>query len=59
MLRDPTLRRLINGRALISEERQQNRALSEFAKLAGACGTLRTHDALSFVPTARHETRWL
>jgi hypothetical protein len=27
----------------------------EFAKLAGACGTLRIHDALSFLPTASDE----
>jgi hypothetical protein len=27
----------------------------EFAKLAGACGTLCVHDYLSFLPTAGHE----
>jgi hypothetical protein len=30
----------------------------EFAELAGAYGTLRAHDSLSFLPTAGHEARW-
>jgi hypothetical protein len=29
--------------------------IAEFAKLAGACGTLCVHDCLSFLPTAGHE----
>jgi hypothetical protein len=33
--------------------------LAEFAKLAGAHGTLCTHDSVSFLSTARHEARWV
>ena len=33
--------------------------LDEFAKLAGAHGTLCTYDPLSFLPTASYETRRL
>ena len=38
--------------------RSSSGAIREFAKLAGACGTLRAHDTLSFLPTAGHEARW-
>jgi CBS domain-containing protein len=37
----------------------QTTPVREFAKLVGACGTLCAHDALSFLPTTRHEARWL